>query len=150
MSWIYTVDKGIKDSNSGQSIDFDFTRDNLRQLLNFDSSINNGRFESEDNYENINGSGDWIRLSFDKQQKLREIEILSGTIYIADKQIIIEGDLSNTIKELEKLGTKFIEHDYGFVSREFKFDLGDSEKSGGDDNKISWFYSSTDINHLLE
>lgn len=150
MSWIYTVDKGIKDSKSGQSIDFDSTRDKLRQLLNFDPSINNGRFESEDSYENINGSGDWIRLSFDKEERLKEIEILSGTIYLDNKEIAIEGNLTKTIKELEKLGTKFIEHDYGFVSREFKIDLGDSEKSGGDDNKISWFYTSTDINHLLE
>jgi hypothetical protein len=150
MSWNYTVDKGIKDLSTGQSIDFDSTRDDLRQIFRFDPSTNIGRFESEDSYENINGSGDWIRLSFDKEQKLREIEILSGTIYLDDKEIAIDGDLIKTIKELEKLGTKFIENDYGFVSPEFKFDLGDSEKSGGDDNKISWFYSSTDIDHLLE
>ncbi len=150
MSWIYTVDKGIKDLSSGQSIDFDSTRDDLRQLLKFDSSINLGRFDSEDSYKNINGSGDWIRLSFDDGQRLREIEILSGTIFLDDKEIAIEGNLLKTIKELEKLGTKFIENDYGFASPEFKFDLGDSEKIGGDDNKISWFYSSTDITHLLE
>ena len=108
-----------------------------------------GRFDSEDSYENLNGSGDWIRLSFDKGQQLREIEILSGAIYLADKEITIDGHLIKTIKELEKLGIKFIENDYGFVSPEFKFDLGDSEKTGGDDNKIGWFYSTTDIDHLL-
>jgi hypothetical protein len=149
MSWIYTVDKGIKDSSSGQSIDFDSGRDDLRHLLNFDPLKNTGRFDSEDSYENINGTEDWLRLSFDKEERLREIEILSGTIYLDDKEIRIEGDLIKTIKELEKLGTKFIENDYGFVSPEFKFDLGDSEKTGGDDNKISWFYSTTNIDHLL-
>jgi len=149
MSWIYTVDKGIRDSSSGQSIDFDSKRSDLRQILKFDHLRNAGRFENEDSYENINGNGDWLRLSFDKEERLREIEIISGTIYLEDKKIMIDGDLTRTIEELEKLGTEFVEHDYGYVSREFKFDLGDSEKAGGEINKICWFYSSTDISHIL-
>src|SRR5689334_17818814 len=149
MSWIYTVDKGIKHSFSGQSIDFETARGDLRKLLRFDPLSNNGRYDSEDSYENLGGTGDWIRLSFDEQQKLREIEILSGTIHLNDKEISLNGNLVNTLKELETLGTKFIENDYGFVSREFKFDLGDSEKSGGASNEISWFYCSTDVSHLV-
>ncbi|MBN8653427.1 MAG: hypothetical protein J0L67_18510 [Cytophagales bacterium] len=150
MSWTYKVDKGVTDLSSGQRINFDAFRDDIRKKFKYDPIKNIGRFENEDSYENINSSGDWIRLSFDKQQKLKEIEILSGTVYFDDKEIKIDGDLRQTIEELEKRGTKFIQNDYGYVSREFKFDLGDSEKSGGENNKINWFYTSTDVDHLLE
>ena len=149
MSWIYLVNKGIKHSVTGLSIEFEADREFLRKVLSFDPQKNIGRFDREDSYETIGDSSDWIRLTFDDEHKLREIEVILGTVSLGDLEIFIEGDLRATIAKLETLGIRLIRNDYGYVSNEFKFDLGDGELTEGEENKISWFYASTDVSHLI-
>jgi hypothetical protein len=150
MSWTYTVDKGIKNQNTDFEIDFNSNRTELREKLTFEKVKNKGRFDREDSYEGILGTDDFIRLSFDDSDKLQEIEMLSGTVYVNEIRITIGGRLKQTKEKLENTGLTFIDSDYGFTNKNFKFDLGDGEKSGGNNDEISWFYASTDISHLLE
>lgn len=150
MSWIYSVDKGLENSKHSLTIEFGNKRAALRRLLSYSESVNTGRGDTEDSYNNIGNSKDWLRLAFDDNDDLQEIEVLTGRVIFKDVEIKVDGDLRSTIENFLAKGVKLQEHDYGFVSTEYKFDLGDGSKSGGEDDKISWFYASTDVRHILE
>lgn len=151
MSWIFKEDSGLSLTDGSLHLSWGSKRDKLRSELGFKESDNLGRYASEDNYEKINGSSDWLRLSFNETNDLKEIEVLSGCIIIGDVEVQVGGILSKTIEELkERYSCDFEEGDYGFTEFSKNFDLGDSLKSGGDNNKIAWFYTAEDLSHLKE
>ena len=148
MNWKYNKKIGIEYLPSNLELNFGEPRNVIRSLLNFDSSTNFGRSEPEDSFENVLGSSSWIRLTFDQENKLDEIEILAGKIEFQNKVIEIGGDLIKTIESLKKIGCDWIESDYSYTDFSNLIDIGDSLKSGGSENEISWFYTSLDFSHL--
>lgn len=146
MEWIYKVKEGLFSMDSKINLVFGDDRQIIRNLLKFDIQQNKGRNENEDSY-NLPLSSNWIRLNF-QNSKLNEIEILSGTVFVDNIEIIVEGNLTNTLNALKKKGFIFRKGDYSYTEFKNLFDIGDSEENGGKPNKISWFYTSTDFEHL--
>lgn len=146
----YIQDIGIEIPEDKAKISYVMTRELIRNMLRFDPQFNSGRHEHEDSYENVLGSKSWIRLSFDSSNSLDEIEIITGNIIVNGVTVSIDGDLNETLSELQKIGCEFIERDYGWTDFSKKIDIGDSGKNGSDSNRISWFYRASNLDHLKE
>ncbi|MDF9801420.1 hypothetical protein OKW21_006729 [Catalinimonas alkaloidigena] len=148
MNWIYKPDTGIQlDENEKIRIRFGDSREELRSRLNYQKPRIT-RFENEDSYENILGSGDWIRLSFQENQ-LDEIEILIGKITIGKISIAVDEDLDLSLAKFRDEGFGIKEGDMSYVIPELKLDIGDSGKNGGEDNKICWLFMTRDVEYLM-
>ena len=119
----------------------------LRDLLHFDLSKNFGRNENEDSYSNLEGN--WIRLSFENN-KLSEIELLRGSVLLDGIELIIGGQLDETLAALKAKGYSFKKGYYSYTDFNNLLDIGDSEDNGAVPNKIHWFYTATNFDHLLE
>jgi hypothetical protein len=146
----YIQDIGIEIPEDKAKISYVMTRELIRNMLRFDPQFNSGRHEHEDSYENVLGSKSWIRLSFDSSNSLDEIEIITGNIIVNGVTVSIDGNLNETLSELQKIGCEFIERDYGWTDFSKKIDIGDSGKNGSDSNRISWFYRASNLDHLKE
>ncbi len=146
----YIQDIGIEILEDKAKISYVMTRELIRNMLRFDPQFNSGRHEHEDSYENVLGSKSWIRLSFDSSNSLDEIEIITGNIIVNGVTVSIDGNLNETLSELQKIGCEFIERDYGWTDFSKKIDIGDSGKNGSDSNRISWFYRASNLDHLKE
>jgi hypothetical protein len=144
MTWIYTADKGIQNLETGIQINFGTDRNELRRLLAYNEQKNHGRFESEDSYEDVFYSKDWIRISFDGNQRLHEIEIIIGTVDIHGVDTTVNQNLSTTLEKLRSRGLRLEKDDYGYLCFDYKFHIGDSGDSGGVDDQIGWVYLTRD------
>jgi hypothetical protein len=149
MEWIYQTGKGINTIGI-QKIELFFgaRRNETRELLGYDSSFNQGRFENEDSYYNLFGIQDnFIRLGF-TEENLSDVEILNGTLIFEEISIKTQSDLKLTLEKLKIKNYHFKETDYSFVNKIVNIDLGDSTKNGGVDNLIHWILIGKDFSYI--
>ena len=147
MKLFYKKNIGLLSSDRTLPLTFGSDRKVLRDLLHFDFSKNFGRNENEDSYSNLEGN--WIRLSFENN-KLSEIELLRGSVLLDGIELIIGGQLDETLAALKAKGYSFKKGYYSYTDFNNLLDIGDSEDNGAVPNKIHWFYTATNFDHLLE
>jgi len=149
MNWEYIKNIGVIFSKDLLIFKFGEKRSVFRANLKYKKQSNSGRSPNEDSYENVLGTKDFLRLSFNNKDELEEIEILRGQVLFDKVAISINGNLSETLAILEKsCSCKFHVGDISYTDFENKFDLGDSYKNGAEKNSIAWFYTAPDLSHL--
>ncbi len=144
----YNKNQGVLISNSDLNLIFGTDRKLFRDYFHYEQSKNRGRNDNEDSYPSIL-KDTWFRLSF-VDNILDEIEILNGSVYVDNCEIKIGGTLDKTITNLCDKGFSFIKGERSYTDFNNLFDIGDSEENGGETNKIAWFYTAKNIDHLKE
>ena len=143
----YKKNIGLVSINPPLQLTFGADRQTSRNQLSFDATKNFGRNDNEDSYPDV--AGNWLRLSF-TDNKLEEIELLRGVIFIDNIEIKTGNPLDKTIKSLKDKGFSFKKGFYSYTDFENLVDIGDSEANGGDENEVKWFYTSTNFDHLID
>jgi len=107
--------------------------------------------QKRDVYQNVNSHNDLLFINYDSENKSKELEVHYGyEIKIKDTQFDFTTDLLDLIKKFEKQGIKCTELEKGnFLLSKLKITIADSESMGGDGKKLSYFYCSSDISHLV-
>jgi len=108
--------------------------------------------QRRDVYQNINNEKNYFFLSFDKGDKLIELEIHGGLkISINNLKLEFQKDINQYLKEFEKIGEVYSEIEEGsFLFENLKMNIANSESMGGDGNGLGYFYASKSIIHLKE
>ena len=148
MNWNHIKNRGIQSSDGRISLFFNTTKNEIDTAISNDSVTSDGRVENEFCYSNLFNSGLDVRLSF-QNEKLTEIEILEGTVFVEGVKIHIDSSLMFALLKLRIKGHKPFKHTYGYTFPDLKIDLGDSYENGGDRRVICWFYTAYNIDHLL-
>lgn len=161
----YQPDKSISIDNI--LLFWNTDRQIVRQLLNEDfeiadnvidlSEYRNGDksqniIQRRDIYKNYKGQDNFFFLNYDKEDKLRDIEIHQGL------QININGENFSFSMNIDKVAdllqnisgdkTQLSEGEYLFKA--LKLTIASGEAMGGEGNELSYFYCSKDITHLIE
>ena len=148
--WEFVPLKGIK----CQSVElfFDTDRSVIRDLLGNEEEFNFARSENEDSYQEFQNTDTWIRLMYNKSNRLNEIEFLQGSLRINEIDII--GNDQNVFRlkvQLEKVGFNIVRQDEEYwMDIEKKITFSSSEDMGGDGNESVYFYTAVDIEHLVD
>lgn len=118
----------------------------------FDGDKSKDIHQKRDIYKDVASENDLIFLNYDSENKLIELAVHYGyEIKIKDTLIDFKTDLTDIIKEFQELGIKCIELEKGnFLLPTLKITIADNESIGGDGKKLSYFYCSSDITHLME
>ena len=122
----------------------------IAQFFNGDETKN--IHQKRDVYENIFSKNDLLFLNYDKENKLRDLEVHYGFDIIIDKiQLDFETEISDFIRQFQSIGIEYSELKKGdYLLPKLKITIADSESMGGDGTKLSYFYATYDINHLIE
>lgn len=151
MYWHCTPGKGIVSKEEGIELLFGAPRADIRAKLGYDPAANAGRSPQEDHYgKSLENPAHWIRLGFTPEDKLQEVEILSGTVDVDG--VVFEafnGDLPPVLEALKAKGYAFTRTDYGFTDFERLIDIGESGSNGAEHpDRTSWVYISRSFEHL--
>ncbi|MBC8755761.1 hypothetical protein H2O64_13880 [Kordia sp. YSTF-M3] len=118
----------------------------------FDGDTSKNIHQKRDIYKKVNSDTGLIFLNYDSNNKLRDLEVHEGfEIKIGNIQLDFKTDISEFTRQFNKLGTQIVELEKGnFLLPKLKMTIADNESMGGDGKKLSYFYCSSDITHLLE
>ena len=98
------------------------------------------------------GQDNFFFLNYDKQDKLRDVEIHYGLeININGTTISFSMDINKVIELLQNISvdkTQFSEGEYLF--EKLKLTIANGKAMGGEGNELSYFYCSNDITHLTD
>ena len=108
--------------------------------------------QRRDIYENIKNEKNYFFLSYDKDDKLSELEIHWGIeISVKEIELIFQKDISKYLKELNQIGENYLEVEEGnYLFENLKMTIANSESMGGEGKELSYFYSAKNIEHLIE
>src|SRR5690606_11141824 len=122
----------------------------VAQFFDGDESMN--IHQKRDVYENLNSKNDMLFLNYDKDNKLRELEIHSGfNILIDNIRLDFGNEISDFINQFQKNGIEYSETEKGnYLLPKLKITIADSESMGGNGTGLSYFYATSDISHLTE
>jgi len=122
----------------------------VAQFFDGDESMN--IHQKRDVYENLNSKNDMLFLNYDKDNKLKELEVHSGFgILIDNIRLDFRNEISGFIKQFQKNGIEYSETEKGnYLLPKLKITIADNESMGGDGNGLSYFYATSDISHLTE
>ena len=147
--WEFIPLKGIK----CQTVELFFgsNRKSNRELLGNEEEFNYSRTTSEDSYEEFQNTDTWIRLSYDEYDELNEIEFLQGSLRIGELKLIgTKEDVKRILQNLNKINFKLVRKEEYWINTENKFTISSSKDMGGDSNEIVYFYTTKEIDHLLD
>lgn len=161
----YQPDKSISINNT--LLLWNTDRQNVRQLLNetFEiadnlldlSEYHNGDksqniIQRRDIYKNYKGQDNFFFLNYDKEDKLRDIEIHHGLeININGANFGFAMDIDKVAELLQNIsGDKTQLSDGEYFFKTLKLTIASGEAMGGEGNELSYFYCSKDITHLIE
>ncbi len=149
--WEFIPGTGIKCDDV--VIRFGMNRAVARELLSNEQQFNVSRGDAEDSYNEFQNTSTWFNLSYDNDNMLREIEFHGGKLRY-DKIALLGADaeVKDIAEQFESLGFVFREQEYGegLLCEELKTVIASSEDMGGDGDGCEYFYTSSDISHLLE
>ncbi|MGS2727907.1 hypothetical protein ACU8DI_14955 [Psychroserpens sp. BH13MA-6] len=122
----------------------------VAQFFDGDESMN--IHQKRDVYENLNSKNDMLFLNYDKDNKLRELEVHSGfSILINNVRLDFGNEISDFINQFQKNGIEYLETERGnYLLPKLKITIADSESMGGNGTGLSYFYATSDISHLTE
>ena len=102
--------------------------------------------------EDVNGAKNYFFLSYDKQDKLNELEVHWGMNILINKiEMEFGKDIKDYLERLKSAGYEYIELEEGnYLFKGLKITIADSESMGGDGNGLSYFYSGQNIDHFVE
>lgn len=122
----------------------------IAQFFDGDESMN--ILQKRDVYENLNSKNDMLFLNYDKNNKLRELEVHSGfNILIDNIRLDFGNEISDFIKQFQIKGIEYSETEKGnYLLPKLKITIADSESMGGNGTGLSYFYATSDISHLTE
>lgn len=108
--------------------------------------------QKRDIYQNISNEKNYFFLNYNEENKLSEIEVHWGmTILTKGIELNFETDIDECLKLLESIGENYTEIDEGnFLFQNLKMTISSSESIGGEASRLSYFYASKDIEHLIE
>ena len=108
--------------------------------------------QRRDIYEDINNEKNYFFLSYDKDDKLSELEIHWGIeISVKKIELIFQKDTSKYLNEFNQIGENYLEVEEGnYLFENLKMLIANSESMGGEGNEFSYFYSANNIEHLIE
>jgi len=152
----YIPDKGFRLNSN--IFNWEDNRASVRQKLNnqhkeddriiemaqfFGGDKSNDIEQRRDIYQNINNTKNYFFLSYDKEDRLNELEIHLGiNVQINNVEMEFEKDIQIYIEKLQHIGYEWIELEKGnYLFEKLKMTIADSESIGGDGNGLSYFYS---------
>ena len=112
----------------------------------FDGDESMNIHQKRDVYKNLHSKGDILFLNYDKDNRLKELEVHYGFDIITENIRFNFGtEISHLLKYFEKIGIKYSELDNGnFIT------IANSESMGGEGTGLSYFYATSDISHLTQ
>lgn len=118
----------------------------------FEGNENMNIHQKRDIYENLNSKNDILFLNYDKDDKLRELEVHSGfDILINNIQLVFGNEISDFLNQFQKIGIEYSETEKdSYLLPKLKMTIADSESMGGNGTGLSYFYASYEISHLTE
>lgn len=161
----YQPDKSISINNT--LLLWNTDRQIVRQLLNetfeiADSVIDLSEYNNGDNsqniiqrrdiYKNYKGQDNFFFLNYDIEDKLRDIEIHHGfEITINGENFSFSMDIDKVVELLQNIsGDKTQLSDGEYLFNNLKLTIASGEAMGGEGNRLSYFYCSKDITHLMK
>ncbi|WP_303317329.1 hypothetical protein Q4Q34_01390 [Flavivirga abyssicola] len=122
----------------------------VAQFFEGDESMN--IHQKRDVYENLNSKNDILFLNYNKDNKLKELEVHSGfDILIDNIRLGFGNEISDFINQFQKNGIEYSETEKGnYLLKKLKILIADSESMGGNGTRLSYFYATSDISHLAE
>ncbi len=108
--------------------------------------------QKRDVYENLNSDNDMLFLNYDKDGKLKELEVHSGfDILVNNIRLDFGNEILNFLNQFQKHGMEHFETEKGnYLLPKLKMTIADSESMGGNGTGFSYFYATSDISHLTE
>ena len=118
----------------------------------FDGDESMNIHQKRDVYENLNSKKDVLFLNYDKENRLRDLEVHYGFDIIIDNIRLKFGtEISDLIEQFKKNGIEYSELEKGnYFLPKLKITIADSKAMGGVGNELSYFYGTSDISHLTE
>lgn len=161
----YQFDKSV--SFGDTVLLWDTDRQQVRKLLNDDfkvadnivdlSQYNNGDtsknvIQRRDIYENYQGENNFFFLNFDPDDRLTEVELHHGfNINIEGVGIDFSMDMEKAVELLTSIsGDKMQLSDGEYFFKKLRLTIASSEAMGGEGKKLSYFYCSKDVSHLMD
>lgn len=146
---------------------WDTDRQNVRQLLDetfeiADNVIDLSEFHSGDSFQNIiqrrdiyknyKGQDNFFFLNYDKEDKLRDVEIHYGLeINLNGEMLSFSMDIDKVAELLQNIsGDKIQLSHCEYFFKKLKLTVASGEAMGGDWNELSYFFCSKDITHLTD
>ncbi|WP_153800458.1 hypothetical protein [Foetidibacter luteolus] len=165
MSITLTYQPGKSISLNNLLLIWDMDRCQTRQLLNdvFEisdteidlSQYNNGDtsqniIQRRDIYRNYQGLHNFFFLNFDKEDKLRDIEIHYGVdVRINGEVINFSMDIEEVAQLLDRVsGEKTILSEGEYFFKNLKLTIASRNAIGGEGSELSYFYCSKNVMHL--
>lgn len=108
--------------------------------------------QKRDVYKNLNAINDLLFLHYDKYNKLRELEVHSGfDIMIDNIRLGFGNEISDILKQFQESGVEYLETEKGnYLVPNLKITKVNSESMGGNGTGLSYFYATSEINHLTD
>ncbi len=118
----------------------------------FDGDTSYDIEQKKDVYQDINNSKNYFFLSYDKENRINQLEVHWGiNIIIKDIEMAFNKNINIYLDKLASKGYERIEIEEGnYFYKDLKMVIADSESMGGDGGDLSYFYSSKNIEHLVE
>lgn len=123
---------------------------NMSEFFEGDTSYD--IIQKRDIYHNINNSKNYFFLNYDNEEKLDSLEVHEGIIIsINNTELSFEKDIDENFKLLKSIDAscKIIE-DGNFLFVNLKITIANSESMRGNGNRLSYFFTSRSIEHLIE
>ncbi|WOD43464.1 hypothetical protein [Hwangdonia lutea] len=122
----------------------------VAQFFDGDESMN--IHQKRDVYENQKSENDLLFLNYDKDGKLRDLEVHSGfDILIDNIRLNFGNEILDVINKFNEKGIQHIETEKGnYLLAKLKITIANSKSMGGNGNGLSYFYATSDISHLTE
>jgi len=121
------------------------------------SKYNNGDtsqniVQRRDIYKNYKGQNNFFFLNFDTNERLKEVELHYGLrIKIKDVNILFSMNIEKVAQLLDIVSNEKKQLSEGeYFYKNLKLTIASSKAVGGDGNKLSYFYCSKDVTHLME
>ena len=127
--------------------------DSIIELAHFfDGDETQNIEQKRDLYSNYGGTKNSFFLSYDTNNRLKEIEIHEGvSIKIDDTTIVFDTNILDNVNSLKISHNACHEIEIGnFFFPALKMTIASHESMGGDGLGLGYFYCADDVSHLLE
>ena len=118
----------------------------------FDGDESMNIHQKRDVYKNLNSKKDLLFLNYDKNNRLRDLEVHYGfDILIDNIRLDFGTEITDLIKQFKNIGTEYSETEKGnYFLPKLKITIADSESMGGEGTGLDYFYATSDISHLTK
>lgn len=127
--------------------------DNVVDLSQYnDGDTSQNIIQRRDIYKNYKGEDNFFFLNFDSNHQLAEVELHHGfNINIDNVSIDFSMSIEKIVELLDRISKdKQQLSDGEYFYRELKLTVSTREAMGGDGNKLSYFYCSKNVTHLID